>query len=298
MGYKVWKYLMDRGYRQVEYIKNTSTNRAASVDLGFKFRLKDYSMESTFKQESISNGMVCGTNSVNSGAIWFYNYTNANAFRINACHTNTWKLSSGIYAPLDTKIHTAKYEGTLSSQKTYLDGVLKNTYNLADLMADESTENLYIFGRPLNTYIGLIYSHKVWVSATGAMVCNLIPCKTISGQTPGLYDIATDRFLTSQYWQAGPNVLALSIPWSDGNGNIILTYTGQGDGTVTVTSDTDNLGLERQQTITLKTTGGNASAKVTIVQPTGMRTLRALQVVLRDSSGKTLRVYPSDVSQQ
>ena len=92
--------------------------------------------------------------------------------------------------------------------------------------------------------------------------------------------------------------MTITIPWNDGPGNIVLTYTGQGNDTVVVTSDTDNLGLERQQTITLKTTGGNASAKVTIVQPTGMRTLRALQVVLRDSSGKTLRVYPSDVSQQ
>lgn len=93
--------------------------------------------------------------------------------------------------------------------------------------------------------------------------------------------------------------MTITIPWNDGNGNIVLTYTaGQGNQTVTVTSDTDNLGLERQQTITLKTTGGNTSAQVTIVQPTGMRTLRASQVVLRDSSGKTLRVYPSDVSQQ
>ena len=92
--------------------------------------------------------------------------------------------------------------------------------------------------------------------------------------------------------------MTITIPWNDGPGNIVLTYTGQGNDTVVVTSDTDNLGLERQQTITLKTTGGNASVQVTIVQPTGMRTLRASQVVLRDSSGKTLRVYPSDVSQQ
>ena len=47
----------------------------------------------------------------------------------------------------------------------------------------------------------------------------------------------------------------LTIPWNDGNGNIILTYTGQGDGTVTVQSSTDNLGQPRSQVITLKTTG-------------------------------------------
>ena len=90
----------------------------------------------------------------------------------------------------------------------------------------------------------------------------------------------------------------IRIPWNDGPGNIVLTYTGQGNQTVVVTSDTDNLGVERQQTITLKTSDGKVSAHVTIVQPTGMLTLRALQVVLRDSSGKILRVYPSGVSQQ
>lgn len=39
----------------------------------------------------------------------------------------------------------------------------------------------------------------------------------------------------------------LTIPWNDGNGNIILTYTGQGDGTVVVQSSTDNLGEDRSQ---------------------------------------------------
>ena len=92
---------------------------------------------------------------------------------------------------------------------------------------------------------------------------------------------------------------SISIPWNDGPGNIVLTYSsGQGNDTVVVTSDTDNLGIERQQTITLKTSDGKVSAHVTIVQPTGMRTLRASQVILRDSSGKILRVYPSGVSQQ
>ena len=43
---------------------------------------------------------------------------------------------------------------------------------------------------------------------------------------------------------------SISIPWNDGNGNIILTYTGQGDGTVTVTSDTDCIYHDRQQRVT------------------------------------------------
>ena len=79
----------------------------------------------------------------------------------------------------------------------------------------------------------------------------------------------------------------LTIPWADGNGDIILTYDGQGDGVVTVRSTTDNLGSDRQQTITLRTADGRATAQVTIVQQTGMLTLR-------DSSDKALRVYPAE----
>lgn len=50
---------------------------------------------------------------------------------------------------------------------------------------------------------------------------------------------------------------SISIPWNDGPGNIILTYTGQGGGSVTVTSDTDNLdGKARQQQVTFVVVNG------------------------------------------
>ena len=87
----------------------------------------------------------------------------------------------------------------------------------------------------------------------------------------------------------------LTIPWNDGNGNIILTYTGQGDGTVTVRSDTDNLGADREQTITLRTADGTKEVQVTIQQSTGMLTLRDVNLlVLRDSDENVLRAYPSE----
>ena len=87
----------------------------------------------------------------------------------------------------------------------------------------------------------------------------------------------------------------LTIPWQDGNGNVILTYDGQGDGTVTVRSTTDNLGIDRQMTLTLKTVDGSKAVQVTIVQATGMLTLRDVNLlVLRDSDEKVLRAYPSE----
>lgn len=87
----------------------------------------------------------------------------------------------------------------------------------------------------------------------------------------------------------------LTIPWNDGNGNIILTYDGQGDGTVTVRSTTDNLGADREQVITLRTADGSRTVQVTIQQATGMLTLRDVNLlVLRDSEQKVLRAYPSE----
>ncbi len=93
----------------------------------------------------------------------------------------------------------------------------------------------------------------------------------------------------------------LRIPWNDGNGNIVLTYKqGQGNETVTVSSDTNNVGYDRQQTISfvvqngairhtigtsngsrLKTADGHyltsldnsMKVTVTVIQPTGMRVI-------------------------
>lgn len=87
----------------------------------------------------------------------------------------------------------------------------------------------------------------------------------------------------------------LTIPWADGNGDIILTYTGEGDGTVTVRSTTDNLGADRQQVITLKTQDGTVAVQVVIEQATGMLTLRDVNMLtLRDSAANVLRAYPSE----
>ncbi len=88
----------------------------------------------------------------------------------------------------------------------------------------------------------------------------------------------------------------LTIPWQDGNGNVILTYDGQGDGTVTVRSDTDNIGDTRQMILTLKTTGANpATVQVTIIQPTGKQILLDVDgKTLRDADSKVLRAYPNE----
>ena len=49
---------------------------------------------------------------------------------------------------------------------------------------------------------------------------------------------------------------SISIPWNDGPGNIVLTYTGQGNDTVVVTSDTDCIDHDRQQRVTFVVQNG------------------------------------------
>ena len=44
--------------------------------------------------------------------------------------------------------------------------------------------------------------------------------------------------------------MTITIPWNDGPGNIVLTYTGRGNDTVVVTSDTDCIYHDRQQRVT------------------------------------------------
>ena len=110
---------------------------------------------------------------------------------------------------------------------------------------------------------------------------------------------------------------SISIPWNDGPGNIVLTYTGQGNDTVVVTSDTNNVGYDRQQQITFVVTDGairhiigtssgnrlrtsdghylrsldNAmKVTVTVIQPTGMRVIITSQNHrLRTINGNILR---------
>lgn len=113
----------------------------------------------------------------------------------------------------------------------------------------------------------------------------------------------------------------ITIPWHDGNGNIVLTYQkGEGNDTVTVTSTTDNRGIDRQQevsfvvvdgairhtiaasgSVVIRTSGGvpltclddAMKVTVTIVQPTGKRILlssNGYKIVAR--YGLVLRVNP------
>lgn len=73
---------------------------------------------------------------------------------------------------------------------------------------------------------------------------------------------------------------SISIPWRDGPGNIVLTYTGQGNGTVVVTSDADNLDNKaRQQTVTFVVQNGAIRNEV----------VTSSSHLIRTSDGNTVR---------
>ena len=58
----------------------------------------------------------------------------------------------------------------------------------------------------------------------------------------------------------------VTIPWTNGSGNITLTFTGQGNGTSSVTSDANDLYVERSQKVTVKTTDERVEVELTIRQ--------------------------------
>ena len=113
---------------------------------------------------------------------------------------------------------------------------------------------------------------------------------------------------------------SITIPWNDGPGNIVLTYTSaQGNQTVTVTSDTDCIYHQRQQRVTfmvkdgaihndvgtadghlIRTASGNTirtldnSMKVTVLV-TQLATTKRLMVTAQDhivctASGNMVRI--------
>ena len=65
---------------------------------------------------------------------------------------------------------------------------------------------------------------------------------------------------------------SISIPWNDGPGNIVLTYTGQGNGSVVVTSDSDNLGKQRSQVVTFVVQNGAIHHEVQTSSGNAIRT--------------------------
>lgn len=79
---------------------------------------------------------------------------------------------------------------------------------------------------------------------------------------------------------------SITIPWNDGPGNIVLTYTSaQGNQTVTVTSDTDCIYHQRQQRVTFVVKDGAIHNDV----------VTADGHLIRTASGNTIRTLDNSM---
>lgn len=78
----------------------------------------------------------------------------------------------------------------------------------------------------------------------------------------------------------------ITIPWHDGPGNIVLTYTGQGNDTVVVTSDTDCIDHDRQQRVTFVVQNGVIRNDVETSSGNLIRTASGNTVKTMDNSMK------------
>ena len=80
---------------------------------------------------------------------------------------------------------------------------------------------------------------------------------------------------------------SIPIPWHDGPGNIVLTYTaGQGNDTVVVTSDTDCIDHARQQRVTFVVQNGVIRHDVETASGNMIRTASGNTVRTMDNSMK------------
>ena len=100
---------------------------------------------------------------------------------------------------------------------------------------------------------------------------------------------------------------SITIPWNDGPGNIVLTYTSaQGNQTVTVTSDTDCIYHQRQQRVTFVVKDGAihndvGTADGHLIRTASGNTIRTLDnsmkvtvIVTQPSTSKRLMVTAQD----
>lgn len=79
---------------------------------------------------------------------------------------------------------------------------------------------------------------------------------------------------------------SITIPWNDGPGNIVLTYTSaQGNQTVTVTSDTDCIYHQRQQRVTFVVKDGAIHNDVSTADGH----------LIRTASGNTIRTLDNSM---
>lgn len=191
------------GYKAIEYIKATgtqylvtdlqiSTSTDSSVDNSISYYTCEVSCSADASVEGVSNSIVMGVTSAYGR--WFGYVTSVNAIGLGdgtgeyfangqAGDRHTYSL-----AITGTRTATLTRDNSDSATKTATANSVVTGLSLFN--AYSSTARAYNF--PFN---GKIYSATVY--RDGEAVMNLIPCKRISDNEIGMYDIVNSKFYTN-----------------------------------------------------------------------------------------------------
>ena len=176
------------GYQQVEYIEGTGTQY---INTGVSQNNTTTALEVTFaftKTSYTSYATVAGHYATNKR---FYIWSSQDSNYV------TMGIGTGtVSVAIDKNKHTYKID--MHNLKAYHDGVSKAASS-GSYSKTANNYNIRIFANANTSYPiraeGKLYSAKIWNSNT--LTHDYYPCRRLSDNKPGLYDIVTDTFLTN-----------------------------------------------------------------------------------------------------
>jgi hypothetical protein len=187
------KSLLPSGYKELEYIENTSN---AYINTGVANKL-DYSIKVKFKFNSFTNSnfVVCGSWAANNTSKTAY-APSYNSIRFLVGDTLLATITS------DTSIHEVEYDRM--SRLGYIDGV--STNNRA---TKNNNLNIYLFAQSGNAQMQNFHGNIYYVKIEGAsLIREFIPCIN-PNNIVGMYDTVNGVFYSSPNgtaFIAGPDV--------------------------------------------------------------------------------------------
>ena len=81
-----------------------------------------------------------------------------------------------------------------------------------------------------------------------------------------------------------------TIKWNEGEGNIVAVYKGIGNDTISFSSDVENIGIDREQHVTIRTDKGGISVSFLVKQPGLREMFYASDGLFYTADGETFNV--------
>ena len=183
-------------YRQVEYIQSSGSQY---IDLGLKFNMDLGSAEVVYEASTTSqNGMIFASNG--KPYFWFYFYqSGSNTLAVYIDNGSAQKRVG--YRSTDTNKHKFNWK----NKSYYLDDTLLGT---DDRTLGTTLSNVFLctYGGGSYAFQGKIYSCKV--NNGSGLVRDMIPCKRVSDNKVGMYDMISKTFFAGvgTFTAGDPNI--------------------------------------------------------------------------------------------